>query len=76
MVVQMELDDLDKAVRILTDQFKEASYKCLNDRNIEIQIEKKHVPLVNQAFVEQGISVHSMEPKRKLEDFFMKIIQS
>jgi ABC-2 type transport system ATP-binding protein len=76
MVVQMELDDISKAVRILEDQFPTARFKCLNDRNMEIQIEKKHVPLVNQVFVEHGIAVHSMEPKRKLEDFFMKIIQS
>lgn len=76
MVVQVEIDNMEKAVRILEQSFETASYKSLNDRNIEIQLEKKLVPMLNEALVREGIAVHSLEPKRKLEDFFMKIIQS
>ncbi|MFM6935443.1 MAG: ABC transporter ATP-binding protein [Flavobacteriales bacterium] len=76
MVVQMEVDDLDKAQRILTDQFRESSFKKINERILEIQIEKHKVPRMNEAMVQHGLMVHALEPKRKLEDFFMKIIQS
>jgi hypothetical protein len=48
----------------------------LNDFEFELNIEKQQVPLVNQTLVQNNIEVHSIEPKRKLEDFFMKIIQS
>lgn len=43
---------------------------------IEVNIEKQQVPSLNRILVQEGVEVHALEPKRKLEDFFMKIIQS
>jgi ABC-type multidrug transport system ATPase subunit len=76
MVVQLDVNDVEKAIQVLNVSFSSASYKKINDRIIEVNIEKQLVPSLNRTLVQEGIEVHALEPKRKLEDFFMKIIQS
>ena len=76
MVVQLEVNDMEKTLNVLKVRFDSASFKQINERIIEVNIEKQLVPSLNQTLVQEGVEVHAMEPKRKLEDFFMKIIQS
>jgi ABC-2 type transport system ATP-binding protein len=76
MVVQLEVNDMEKTVNVIKVLFESARFKQINERIIEINIEKQLVPSLNQILVQEGVEVHAMEPKRKLEDFFMKIIQS
>ena len=76
MVVQLEVNDMEKTINVLNVRFESASFKQINERIIEVNIEKQLVPSLNQTLVQEGVEVHAMEPKRKLEDFFMKIIQS
>lgn len=76
MVVQLEVNDMEKSMHVLTTSFPKAIGKKINERILEVQLEKQQVPSLNRLLVEAGVDIHSMEPKRKLEDFFMKIIQS
>ncbi|MCX8486655.1 MAG: hypothetical protein ORN53_05685, partial [Crocinitomicaceae bacterium] len=69
-------NDMEKTLNVLNLRFGSASFKQINERIIEVNIEKQLVPSLNQTLVQEGVQVHAMEPKRKLEDFFMKIIQS
>jgi ABC-2 type transport system ATP-binding protein len=76
MVVQLEVNDMDKTIQVISASFESASHKKINERIIEVNIEKQLVPSLNRILVQEGVEIHAMEPKRKLEDFFMKIIQS
>jgi ABC-2 type transport system ATP-binding protein len=76
MVVQLEVNDMEKTIQVISASFAGASHKKINERIIEVNIEKQLVPSLNRILVQEGVEVHAMEPKRKLEDFFMKIIQS
>jgi ABC-2 type transport system ATP-binding protein len=76
MVVQLEVNDMDKTIQVINASFESASHKKINERIIEVNIEKQLVPSLNRILVQEGVEIHAMEPKRKLEDFFMKIIQS
>jgi ABC-2 type transport system ATP-binding protein len=76
MVVQLEVNDMDKTIQVINVSFESASHKKINERIIEVNIEKQLVPSLNRILVQEGVEIHAMEPKRKLEDFFMKIIQS
>jgi ABC-2 type transport system ATP-binding protein len=76
MVVQLDVNDMEKAIQVLNVSFSSASFKKINERIIEVNIEKQLVPSLNRTLVQEGVEVHALEPKRKLEDFFMKIIQS
>jgi hypothetical protein len=37
---------------------------------------KNRVPELSKLFVEAGLQIQAIEPTRKLEDYFIKIIQS
>jgi ABC-2 type transport system ATP-binding protein len=76
MVVQLDVNDMEKTIKVLGSSFENAHFKKVNERVIEVTIEKHNVPNLNRILVQEGVEVHAMEPKRKLEDFFMKIIQS
>lgn len=76
IVVKLEVDRVNDAREVLSRIFGIKEFNQLNETEFEINIEKQSVPKVNELLVQNGIQVHSLEPKRKLEDFFMKIIQS
>ena len=76
IVVKIEVDRLNDACDLISKSFRTTEINRINEFEFEINIEKQLVPKVNSLLVEKGIEVHSIEPKRKLEDFFMKIIQS
>jgi ABC-2 type transport system ATP-binding protein len=76
IVVKLEVNRLNDACELISKTFGISEFNRLNDFEFELNIEKQQVPLVNHTLVQNNIEVHSIEPKRKLEDFFMKIIQS
>ena len=76
IVVKLEVDKMNETCELLSKAFEIKEMNRLNDTEFEINIEKQLVPKVNELLVQNGIKVQSIEPKRKLEDFFMKIIQS
>jgi ABC-type multidrug transport system ATPase subunit len=76
IVVKIEVDRLNDACELMSNSFGSKEIIRVNEHEFEINIEKQQVPKVNTLLVQKGIEVHSIEPKRKLEDFFMKIIQS
>jgi ABC-type multidrug transport system ATPase subunit len=76
IVVKIEVNRLNDACELITNLFGIKNMDRINENEFEVNIEKHLVPKVNGMLVQNGIEVHSIEPKRKLEDFFMKIIQS
>ncbi|NBX80041.1 MAG: ABC transporter ATP-binding protein [Flavobacteriales bacterium] len=76
LVVHLEVDQVEKAVQVIRAQFPNAQIVSQNATELEVAIEKLNVPLLNKLIIENGISVFALEPKRKLEDFFMKIVQA
>jgi ABC-type multidrug transport system ATPase subunit len=76
IVVKIEVDRLNDACELISKSYETKEIIRVNEHEFEINIEKHLVPKVNNLLVQYGIEVHSIEPKRKLEDFFMKIIQS
>ena len=67
---------MNDACNLISNSFGIQDVNRINEHEFEVTIEKQSVPKLNALLVEHGIEVHSIEPKRKLEDFFMKIIQS
>jgi ABC-type multidrug transport system ATPase subunit len=76
LVVHLEVDQVEKAVQLIRAQFPNSQIVSQNATELEVAIEKQNVPLLNKLIIENGISVFALEPKRKLEDFFMKIVQA
>jgi ABC-type multidrug transport system ATPase subunit len=76
LVVHLEVDVVEKAKQIISTHFSNAQFVGETATELEVAIEKSQVPNLNKAMIENGVQVFALEPKRKLEDFFMKIVQS
>ncbi len=76
LVVHLEVDIVEKAKQVISSHFSNAQFVGETANELEVAIEKSQVPNLNKALIENGVLVFALEPKRKLEDFFMKIVQS
>jgi ABC-type multidrug transport system ATPase subunit len=76
LVVHLEVDVVEKAKQVISTHFSNAQFVGETANELEVAIEKSQVPNLNKALIENGVKVFALEPKRKLEDFFMKIVQS
>jgi ABC-2 type transport system ATP-binding protein len=76
LTVRLELSDVNKAIPLIQQHFANVEITRINEVKISLSIEKKQVSHLNKMLGENNILVYALEPKRKLEDFFMKIVQS
>lgn len=76
LTVRLELSDVNKAIPLIQQHFANVEITRINEVEISLSIEKHQVPHLNKMLGDNNILVYALEPKRKLEDFFMKIVQS
>lgn len=76
LTVRLELSDVNKAIPLIQQHFANDEITRINEVEISLSIEKQQVPHLNKMLGDNNILVYALEPKRKLEDFFMKIVQS
>ena len=76
LTVRLELSDVNKAIHLIQQHFANVEITRINEVEISLSIEKQQVPHLNKMLGDNNILVYALEPKRKLEDFFMKIVQS
>ena len=76
LTVRLELSDVNKAIPLIQQHFVNVEITRINEVEISLSIEKQQVPHLNKMLGDNNILVYALEPKRKLEDFFMKIVQS
>lgn len=76
LTVRLELSDVNKAIPLIQQHFANVEITRINEVEISLSIEKQQVPQLNKMLGDNNILVYALEPKRKLEDFFMKIVQS
>lgn len=76
LTVRLELSDVNKAIPLIQQHFANVEITRINEVEISLSIEKQQVPYLNKMLGDNEILVYALEPKRKLEDFFIKIVQS
>ena len=76
LTVRLELSDVNKAIPLIQQHFANADITRINETEISLSLERQEVPQLNKMLGDNNILVYALEPKRKLEDFFMKIVQS
>jgi ABC-2 type transport system ATP-binding protein len=74
LIVVFNVDDPARAARIAQERFPEIKIEILGQNELEIITTGAQVPEINASLTQNQIAVHAIEPKRKLEDYFMKII--
>lgn len=74
LIVSFTVDPIDKAKQLVANMGIEIESEHQN--NLLLHISQDKIPAINRAFCENGVNVFSIESKRKLEDYFLKLINS
>ena len=75
MVVRFQLDDAHRAMKLLQSDFQKQAKSSELKQELELEIDKMRIADVAECFVKNGLRIYSIEQKRKLEDYFIKITQ-
>jgi hypothetical protein len=57
-------------------QYPNIQITDINDTSIELPMEKSKISELNKDLVQAGIGIFSIEAKRKLEDYFIKMVNA
>lgn len=76
LIVSFTLNDIEKARSLLASFGIEKQFITINQNNLLLQISNDKIPAVNKLFCDNAIQVFSIETKRKLEDYFLKLINN
>ena len=76
MMVRFSSDDPEKFCSILIKEFSDIADLKVTDSEIEFEINRENIPEINSLMVGQNINISGIEQKRKLEDYFIKMIQN
>lgn len=75
-IVRIEVDPVESAMQLIRSKFEVSEINKTSLQELEVLISKSKVPALTKELVLAGFMVHAVEPKRKLEDYFIKTIQS
>ncbi len=76
IVVKVVVDDSEKAMRCIAQLETAKNAEAYSSTEIEVLMKKNEIAAFNKFLVQHDVAVFSLEPKRKLEDYFIKIIQA
>ena len=74
VLILLEVDNVEKALNLINVKFPLSSPELNVNGQIELTLQKNQTALLNRELIQADILVSALEPKRKLEDFFIKII--
>jgi ABC-2 type transport system ATP-binding protein len=74
LIVSFRVDDVLKAQQLMQTSALNLVIENIENNNLLIHISQEKIPILNKLFCENGINVYSIEAKRKLEDYFLKLI--
>ncbi|MCE3279663.1 MAG: Ribose import ATP-binding protein RbsA [Bacteroidetes bacterium] len=74
LIVSISVDNIEKARQLLINASLEKAIDKIENNNLLLHISQEKIPFVNKMFCDNGLNVYSIEAKRKLEDYFLKLI--
>ncbi|MDG1840817.1 MAG: ABC transporter ATP-binding protein [Crocinitomicaceae bacterium] len=76
MLVKIQVDNPKKCLEIIKASFDQISEAKAMQEEVEMVMNPKLIPEINQLITKNNIRVFAIEQKKKLEDYFIKTIQS
>lgn len=73
LVVSLEVDHPEQALRVL-EQWPTGRLRARHEQKLILQLDREEIPRLNAQLVAAGVQVFSIETKRKLEDYFLKMV--
>jgi ABC-type multidrug transport system ATPase subunit len=74
LIVSFEVDQPEKALKVLTENIKEEISGNIENKILQLQIAYNDIPKINQMLFDKGVNVFGIDSKRKLEDYFLKLV--
>jgi hypothetical protein len=72
--VSITVNDLEPAKRVLANSQFSAEIQGFSENNILFHTKHENIALINKLLCDNGLLVSAIETKRKLEDYFLKLI--
>lgn len=76
LIVSFHVDDIQKALRLAQNAGLGLKIDSSDSHSMLIHISQEHIPALNKILCDAGIKVFSIEAKRKLEDYFLKLLNA
>lgn len=76
LIVAFTIDNMEKAKQLLEKGNMSEMIDKTENATLLLHISQENIPVVNKLFCENGVNVYSIEAKRKLEDYFLKLINA
>lgn len=76
LVVQLEVDRVEEVKEWVSLHIPNVEVISHTSSHLEIAIGKTKVAELNKLLVEQGFNIYAIESKRKLEDYFIKMLKA
>ncbi len=76
IVVVFKLDSVERGLQLLSNSVFKNCEVSFQDSHILIHTSTNSISVINKLFCDNGINVSSIETKRKLEDYFLRLINT
>jgi ABC-type multidrug transport system ATPase subunit len=74
LIVSFAVDNVEKAKQLLDSFPAKEIIDSMDQNSLLLHISQEKIPVINKLFCDHGINVFSIESKRKLENYFLKLI--
>ena len=74
LTVDFEVSDIQKALVLIEKNYSN-KLVLTNNEMLSVELSKDEIPKIVELFSENQIQVYSVEPRKKLEDYFINIIK-
>ena len=74
LILRLEASPIPAVKNVLLAWKPTLLWENVGDSSVQFPIEKSEIPLLTKVLVENNIEIFSLEAKRTLEDYFIKII--
>ncbi|MEK6552226.1 MAG: ABC transporter ATP-binding protein, partial [Bacteroidota bacterium] len=75
VVVTFEVDKIEDAMRTVNESKWKENFKSTSKSEINFELTKNEIALLNKFLIEKGILVSAVVPVRSLEDYFLRITE-
>ncbi len=76
VVAKLEVDNVDKAKNLIALNFPKLQVSLQENNILQMTIGKTQIAQLNKLLIENELNVYSIESRRTLEDYFIKIINN
>jgi len=76
LIVNYEVENVEIAKCIIKNTFGSVSVSIADAQNLQLGISRNQISEINKLLMQHNINVYAIESKRKLEDYFIKIINN